>query len=73
MSSAASRFDLNQSKFIALTNPVRSIAYVERPAAPDSPPSALPIILLHGFLDNAASFVQLFQVHRFFSVLASIC
>jgi pimeloyl-ACP methyl ester carboxylesterase len=58
-----SRFDLNQSKFIALTNPIRSIAYVDRPAAPDSPPTALPIILLHGFLDNAASFVRLFEVN----------
>lgn len=51
-------FSLDESQFIQLSNPTRSIAYVEREGNSD----ALPIVFLHGFLDNAASFVRLFEV-----------
>jgi pimeloyl-ACP methyl ester carboxylesterase len=53
-------FSLEESQFIQLSNPTRSIAYVEREAS--NATSLPPLILLHGFLDNAASFVRLFEV-----------
>jgi pimeloyl-ACP methyl ester carboxylesterase len=52
-------FAVEESQFVQLSNPTRSIAYVEREASNATLP---PVILLHGFLDNAASFVRLFEV-----------